>query len=384
MNHFTGYRRADGRFGIRNHVVVISAMDNANPVVRRVAEQVAGAVPICPTFGRGQLGADYRQHVRTLVGLGTNPNVFGAVVISLEPDSARRVAEGIAATGRPVETLTLEDDGGPVAVTHAAVLKVLRLAQDAAEVGREPVPLSELVLGVECGGSDGTSGLISNPAVGLVADRVVAAGGTVILSEPTEWMGAEHVLARRAVSPEVAERMRAVVRQYEERALAAGVDLLGANPAPDNIAGGLSTIEEKALGAIRKGGSAPIQQVLDYGERPTRRGLVLMDGPAPAVENLTALAAGGAQVLLFSTGRGNPIGNPVAPTIKVTGNPRTARAAPGVIDVDLSGVATDGLTLAAAADRLADYVLRVCSGRITCCEGLGMTEIAISRIGFTV
>lgn len=378
-----GFHRPDGQVGFRNHVLILSVVDTANPVARRVATVVRNTIPICPSFGRAQLGEDYEQHVRTLAGLGSNPNVAAAVILSLEPVAARNVAERIARTGRPVEIVTFDEAGGTIRATEQATRAAMHFVLEASGLTREPAPWSALTLGVECGGSDTTSGVVSNPVVGLVADRVVAAGGTVILSETVEWMGAEHILMRRAGTPELAARIQGAVRWYEDYARSLGADLRGANPAPDNIVGGLSTIEEKAIGAIRKAGSSPITGLVRFGERPATRGLVLMDAPAPAVENMTGLGAAGAQVVIFSTGKGNPVGCPVSPTIKITGNPRTITKQADSIDVDVSPVLTAGMSLEAAADKLWAHLDPVLRGRLVKGEVLGDIEVAISRIGFS-
>jgi altronate dehydratase large subunit len=363
--------------------LILSVVDTANPVARRVAAMIRNTIPVCPSFGRAQIADDYEQHVRTLAGLGSNPNVAAAVVLSLEPVAARNVAERIARSGRPVEVVTFDEAGGTIRATEQASRAAMHFVLEASGLTREPAPWTALTLGVECGGSDATSGVVSNPVVGLVADRVVAAGGTVILSETVEWMGAEHILMQRATTPELATKIHEAVKWYEEYAKSLGADLRGANPAPDNIAGGLSTIEEKAIGAIRKAGSSPISGLLRFGERPTTRGLVLMDAPAPAVENMTGLGAAGAQVVIFSTGKGNPVGCPVSPTIKVTGNPRTITKQADSIDVDVSPVLTAGMSLEAAADRLWGNLEQVLHGRFVKGEVIGDIEIAISRIGFS-
>ncbi len=379
-----GYARPDGSIGIRNHVAVIAAMDNSNPTVRRVVAAVKGTVAITPSFGRAMMGEDAAQHVRTLVGMGTNPNVYGAVVISLEPQSAKEVAEAIARTGRPVEAIALEDVGGTVKGTQLATEAAMEMVVEAGKMGRVALPWSDLVLGVECGGSDGSSGLVSNPATGLVADMVVARGGTVIMSETVEVLGGEHLLAKRARNEEVARQIYEAVNFCVSYAKEMGIDLLGSNPAPDNIAGGLSTIEEKALGAIKKGGSSTVNEVVGYGIRPREKGFVFMDAPAPGVENLTALAAGGTHLAIFSTGKGNTVGNPVAPTIKVSGNPYTVKTLRDNIDVDLSAVITRGMSLEEASKILEAELVTVCNGKMTKAEMLGEVEVAISRIGRTL
>jgi altronate dehydratase large subunit len=236
-------------------------------------------------------------------------------------------------------------------------------------------------VGLECGGSDATSGLVSNPAIGLVTNRIVDEGGTAIFSEPVECLGGEEVLRQRARDPAVAERIFATIAHYEQIAMRAGVDLNRINPAPDNIKGGLSSIEEKSLGSICKSGARPISGVLGYGEKPSEHGLYLMDAPAPATENITAIAAAGAQVILFGTGMVNTIGSPIAPTIKICGNPHSCRTMAPHIDADLSDVIDGSADLAAASEKILRVMAAVLNGEPTCCEVLGELEVAISRIG---
>ena len=286
---FLGFRRSDGSIGVRNHVAVISVMDNANPVARHICDRVQQAVPVCATFGRGPLGPDIEVHRQTMVGLGKNPNVFAAIVCCLEPKTADAVAERIAESGKPVETCVIQRDGGTIGATEKGIRLASRFVVEASSVHRSPCDLGELVLGLECGGSDATSGIAGNTVTGLVSDRVVEAGGTTILSEPAEILGAEHILSRRAVNDEVAQRLIKTVKWCEDYARSLGQDLIGSNPAPDNIVGGLTTIEEKSLGALKKAGSSQLQEVIDYAVKPTKKGFVFMDGPAPAVENMTGL-----------------------------------------------------------------------------------------------
>lgn len=379
-----GYRRKDGKLGIRNYVAIMSAMDNSNPTARRVASVVRGTQPVCPTFGRAAMGADVEQHLRTMVNMGTNPNVYGAVVISLFRSSADEIAQAIAKTGRPVEAYAIEDDGGTANTSNLAVRAALKFMGDAGKQRREPMPWSELTLGVECGGSDGSSGIVSNPATGMVADMVVDRGGTVIMSETVEALGGEHLLAARAKDPVTKQKILDAVNFCVTYSKEVGVDLLGSNPAPDNIKGGLSTIEEKALGAIKKGGSKPLVEVIGNAYRPTKKGFVFMDAPAPGVENVTALCAGGTQVIIFSTGKGNPSGHPLSPTIKVSGNPFTVELLKDNLDVDLSAVITKGASLADAAKVLEQELIDVCWGKPTKADLLGEFEVAISRLCRTV
>lgn len=378
---FMGYRRPDGGIGLRNKVAVIAAMDNSNPVVRRVAGSLKGTVAITPASGRGNVEPDLTVHRDTLVGLGTNPNIYGAVVISLEGNSAASIADGIARTGRPVHTLSLEQTGGTIRATEMATRLALQLLVDMGRVRPEPFGWDELRVGLKCGGSDGSSGIAANPATGLFSDAVVARGGTVILSETFEIVGGEHLLAARCCNDAVRERLLRGVNNLLEYTASVGVDLLRSNPSPDNIAGGLSTIEEKALGGIKKGGSGPIMEVVDCARMPTAKGLVYMDAPAPGVENITSLAAGGCQVLLFTTGQGNTIGCPVAPTIKICGSPQSMPLLADNIDVDVSAIISRAMPLTEAAQLIETEVTDVANGKMTRSEILGEEEITISRFG---
>jgi altronate dehydratase large subunit len=380
---FWGYRRPDGAIGIRNHVAIVAVMDNVNGIVRHLAQLVRGTLPIPVWYGRGQFGADDQLFRRTQIGLASNPNIAAALVISLESVSARKVADGIARTGKPVVHFSVQDVGGTVEAIAKGMRALLPLVQEATHMRPAEVSLGELTLGVECGGTDTTSGIASNPALGWVADRVVEAGGTVYLSETSEWMGAEHVLAKRAINSSVADAIVGAVKRIEDDARARGVDIRGANPVPDNIRGGITTIEEKSLGAIIKAGTKPIQGVLDYARRASGRGLYLMDTPAPAAESMTGLAAGGAQLIIFTTGQMNVMGCPVAPTMKITGNPRTAQRMADNIDVDVSAMLT-GEPLETAGARVLEAMIATASGRLTHAEIFGDEEIAIARIQPTV
>jgi altronate dehydratase large subunit len=380
----TAYRRADGRVGIRNYLAVIAATDAANPVARRIAAAVPGAVAITPLYGRGQLGADLAQSVRTMIGLGSNPNVYGTLVVSLETVAGRRILEGVQSKTVHSALMGIQEEGGTPRLFEKAVALLRKWKLEADRLERTPVDLSDLVVGLECGGSDTTSGLVANPAIGLLTDGVVDAGGTAIFSEPVECLGGEPALSARAADPSVKDAILATIRKYEEIALRAGVDLNKTNPAPDNIRGGLTTIEEKSLGSISKAGTRTIAGVLGYAEAPSRPGLYLMDAPAPATENITALAAGGAHLILFATGVGNSIGCPVSPTVKICGNPLTCDTFAAHIDVDLSAVITEGRPLDDAGEAVRAAFASVVNGEHTRCEALGELEVAISRIGESV
>jgi altronate dehydratase large subunit len=384
MTAFMGYRRPDGRIGIRNIIAVISAMDNTNACANRISDIVAQAVPITTPFGRTQIGHDFEMTLRTLAGIGAHPNVAGVLVLGLSLTSANALADRIRPSGKPTEVLGLQEAGSTMGLTMAGVRVAADLTVAASEQAREPCDFSDLTVAVECGGSDTTSGIASNPAVGLFADRFIDAGGTIVLSEPAEFMGAEHILAERAVDPKDGQRIRDMVKWFEDEAQRNGVDMRGTNPTPDNIEGGLTTLEEKSLGAIAKGGSRPIVEVIDYSEQATKRGLVVMNTPSAACESMTGLLGGGSQLIIFSTGRGNAIGAPISPTVKITGNPYTATAMKENIDVDVSAVISDSEPLATAADRLWDEMLKIAQGKLTRCEVLQEDQLSVSRFGPSV
>ncbi len=375
-----GYARPDGQVGIRNYVAIIAVMDNSCPTARRVAAAVKGAVPVAPGAGRGLIGADLERHFQTLIGMGTSPNVYGAVVISLEGKTAGVVADGIAKSGRPVRAIALDEIGGTVRAMEVATRIASEMVAEAGKLPLVPLPWAELLIGVECGGSDGSSGMVSNPVTGMVADRVIERGGTVILSETLEILGGEHLLAARARNEEVGRQLVSAVEAIVTYSREHGIDVLGTNPAPDNIAGGLSTIEEKALGGIKKAGSCVLNEVVGYGVRPKEKGFIFMDAPAPGLENLTALSAAGVHLTIFSTGRGNPAANPVSPTIKVSGNPHTVKLMRDNLDVDLSGVITEGMSMDQASRILESEMLAVCAGKPVKAEVLGEVETSISRL----
>ena len=378
-----GYVRPDGRVGIRNHLLVMSTVICSSFVTRRIADQVQGAVAIENPFGCGQLEPDLEITRRTLVNTAKNPNVGGVLVVGLgcEQIQSDDLVREIEKTGKPVEKVVIqEEDGGTPAAIEKGVRLLRKMAEDVLSQRPEEVDMSNLVLGVECGGSDATSGLASNPVVGYVADRVVDLGGTVILSETPEMIGAEDILANRAVSREVGERIVRTVRRWVELAASYNVDLVGTQPAPGNIAGGISTIEEKSLGAIIKGGSRPVQGMVDYAEEVRGKGLWLMDTPGYDIMSVVGMVAGGATLVIFTTGRGTPTGNPIAPVIKVTANPQTARKMRENIDFDASTVILGQETIEQAGERLFKLVIDVARGKPTRAELLGFKEFMIHKI----
>lgn len=380
----SGYIRPDGQVGVRNLVAVLSAMDNSNAAACRIAQIVDGAIALTQPFGRTQIGFDAEMTLKTLAGLGCHPNIASVLVLGLSLETAEAMADRIRPSGKPVETLGLQECGGVLPLTLEGTRIATEMVIAASEIKRQPCPFSSLSIGVECGGSDTTSGIASNPSLGAFSDKFVDAGGTIIMSEPAEFIGAESILADRVVNEDDKAHLLRMVGWFEEEAARAGVDMRGINPTPDNIAGGLTTLEEKSLGAIAKGGTRPIVETIEYAESPTKKGLVIMNTPSAACESMTGLVGGGTQIILFSTGRGNAIGAPVAPTIKVTGNPNTARRMNDIIDLDVSAILTEGETVEQAGERLWQQVVAVANGRLTHCEVLHEEQLSVSRFGPSV
>ncbi len=323
---FMGYHRPDGKVGARNHVAVIPSVVCANDVAQAIVQQVQGTVGFFHHQGCCQLPPDLDRVTNTLISLGCSPNVGAALIVSLgcEGTDHQRLYETIRTTGKPVEIIHIQELGGPSKGIQAGTDAARRLVRAISGQQRRPADVSRIVMSIKCGASDSTSGMASNCVIGYVADRVVDLGGTVIFGETTEFLGAEHILARRAVSPAVAERIYEIVNRMETRARSLGCDMRKGQPTPGNIAGGLSSIEEKSLGAIMKSGSRPIQGVLDYEDMvTTEKGLWIKDTPGREPEILTGMACTGAQCMLFSTGRGAPQGFPSMPVVKICGNPHT-------------------------------------------------------------
>lgn len=384
---FLGYERENGSIGLRNYVAILPSVGCANEVAARIAGHVEGAVAIIHHQGCVQLGSDLEVTVRTLIGLGGNPNVAAVLVVGLgcESVSPEKLAYGIAESKKPVETIVIQELGGTIKTIERGVVIAREMVQQASELKMKSADLSALTLGVKCGASDATSGIAANPATGVASDMIVNVGGTVIFGETTELMGAEHILARRAVSEAVTRRIYEIVDRMENRAKAMGVDMRGAQPTPGNIEGGLTTIEEKSLGCIYKGGTGPIQGVLEYAERPKGRGLYIMDTPGREAEALTGFAAGGAQIIAFTTGRGAPQGFPIVPVIKIVGNPRTYKSMIDDMDINAGTILDGKETFDEVGNRIYQEVLKVASGKRTKAEALGYAgPVEIYRIGPTL
>jgi (2R)-sulfolactate sulfo-lyase subunit beta len=375
----TGYRRADGKVGIRNHVIVLAVDDLSNTAVEGIGRLVPDVLAIPHAYGRLQFGEDLELTFRTLIGTGANPNVAAVVVVGIEPSWTDRVADGIAVTGKPVVRLSIERYGD-INTIAAGARAAAKLVQDASEITRVPVERHEVMMSIKCGESDTTSGLGACPTTSQAVDRTVVDGGTVLFGETTELTGGEHLIAARCVDDEVREKFQAFYDDYIEMVVAQGVDLLGSQPTQGNIRGGLSTIEEKAMGNIAKTGTVEVVDALSPAEAPTRPGLNFMDTSSAAAECITLMAAAGAVIHIFPTGQGNVIGNPIEPVIKLTANPLTAATMGEHIDLDVSGLLTQEYTLAEAGDRLMEVVDRTINGRLTCAEAIGHQEYVITKL----
>ena len=386
MKTFQGYRRSQGLPGIRNGVAVIPSVFCANTVARRIAEHVAGAIAFCHPVGCSQVGLDLELTARGLKGLGRHPNFYGVVVVGLgcERFRARELAESIAAAGKPVEMLVIQEEGDTLRAIEKGIVFASRLAEEAARQTREKFPLSELSLGLKCGGTDATSGLAANPALGWVTDRIVDAGGRAIFTEVTELIGAEQILAGRGKTPQVAGDILTTIGDMEKRlaAATAGAELKhrSALISPGNEEGGVTSVVEKALGGIYKAGTGPISGVVGYGEYPAGPGLYLLDCVGHDGEAVTGLVASGCQAVVFTTGRGTPTGFPGVPVIKITGNSETFGRMKFNLDFNAGGI-VEGAPIAEVGAELLEKVLRIASGEPARAELLGHDELfCITRI----
>lgn len=382
--NFYGYKRPDGRVGVRNKVLILPASVCASDTTRIVAQQVNDAVTFNNQNGCSQVAPDQQLTMDVMAGYAANPNIYGTVVISLGCENCQMdlVVDAIQSrTNKPLKQVIIQEVGGTLKAIDLAVRYAREMVEEASLLQREPFPMSELIIGTECGGSDPTSGLAANPLIGRLSDLIVAEGGTAILSETTEFIGAEHILAKRAATPEVHDQVLEIVHRYERALQLVGEEVRAGNPSPGNKAGGLTTLEEKSLGCIHKGGHTPVNAVYDYAKQiKSKSGLVIMDTPGNDPSSVAAMVAGGAQVVVFSTGRGTPTGNPIAPVIKITGNRLTYQKMMDNIDVDASPIIYDGKTPENLGDELLELVRQVASGKQPKAEALGFTEMAIARV----
>lgn len=381
--NFYGYKRPDGRVGVRNKVLILPASVCASDTARIIAQQVEGAVTFNNQLGCSQVASDQQYTMDVMAGYAANPNVYGTVVVSLGCENCQMdlVVKAIQErTNKPIEQVIIQEVGGTLKAVDIGVRYAKAMVADASLLQKEEFPMSELIIGTECGGSDPTSGLAANVLIGEMSDRIVAEGGTSILSETTEFIGAEHILARRAATPEVHDRIFEIVHRYEKALQLVGEEVREGNPSPGNKAGGITTLEEKSLGCIHKGGHTPVNAVYDYAKQvEAHQGLVIMDTPGNDPSSVAAMVAGGAQVIVFSSGRGTPTGNPLAPVIKITGNRITFAKMEDNIDVDASPIIYGG-DLKKLGDDFMKLVSEVASGRQTKAEALGFTEMAIARV----
>jgi len=376
---FYGYGRPDGSVGVRNHLLVLAPIDCSYEVAKRIADQVEGAVAVTQHHG---CGLDWMV-AHNLIGVASNPNVAAILIVGLgcETLNADVIEEGVKPTGKPVERVIIQEEGGTLKAMEKGVRLLRRLAEEASEQRREPFPLSKLILAVECGGSDATSGIAANPAVGVAANLLIDEGGAVIISEPQEMIGAEGHLTGRAVNREVAEEIRAMIERQVRRLEAMGIE--SRYMSRGNIEGGLTTIEEKSLGAVRKGGTRPIVGVLrnDWNglERPRGGGLWLQDGTGWDIGSVTHMVAAGAQIVVFTTGRGSTVGHAIAPVIKVTGNPITYRRMRDNIDINAGTIIEGRESIREVGGRIFRFIVEVASGRRTKAELLGYRDFAIFK-----
>jgi (2R)-sulfolactate sulfo-lyase subunit beta len=380
---FHGWRRENGRVGVRNHVVILPLDDLSNAACEAVANNIKGTLAIPHAYGRLQFGEDLELHFRTLIGTGSNPNVAAVVVIGIEDQWTNIVVEGIAKTGKPVTGFGIEGTGDLMTIAKAS-----RVAKDylqwASELQREECPIADLWVSTKCGESDTTTGLASCPTVGNMYDKLIPAGIYGCFGETSEITGAEHLAKERAASPEIGEKWYTMWKKYQDDVIEQfkTSDLSDSQPTKGNIAGGLTTIEEKALGNLEKiGRECRFIDALEPAEAPAKGpGLYYMDTSSAAAECVTLMAAAGYAVHTFPTGQGNVIGNPIVPVVKITGNPKTVRTMSEHVDVDVSGVLRREMTISQAGDSLIDMVVRTANGRLTAAEALGHREFSMTKL----
>ncbi len=379
---FLGYHRADGQVGVRNHLLVLSTGGLTGQTARRIGSLLRGAVTVALPYSSGLIGRDREVHRAAIVSFATHPNTGAALLVGDNPTLMADVTAELRPTGRRFEALTLDDCGHDALTLSDRGLRLAAgMMREISADRRAPAALSTLTLGLECGRSDPSSGLVANPLLGLVSDWLIDAGGRAIIGETLEWLGAEHLLTRRACSPAVADAIQNAVLGRERTAVAAGVDLTGSNPSPTNVAAGLSSIEEKSFGNIAKSGTRPIQGVIGYGEPPSGPGLWLMDASAYALKSVTGFVLSGAQIVLFTTGVGNSYVSAVSPTLKLSANPTTCAALTEQLDFDASAAFRGAASMAQTGRALCDCTLDIASGRASWGEVLGEGDEVLSRFG---
>jgi len=330
-----GYKRLNNSIGIRNYILIMSAADNVNPLAKKISSQIKNSIYLPASYGRGQLGFDHDYFLTCMAGLADNPNIFKTIIVSMDGDSADWIVNK-SNRKKDIYKITFMKSFGIKDCIKQALSLEKKINSEKKKIKKVKFTYKDLVLGLECGGSDTTSGLVANPCVGMFVDKLINNKGSAIFSEPVECLGGEESLIKRIKRKNLKKKLINVIYKYQKIAANNNVNLTGINPTPDNIRGGLSTIEEKSLGAISKSGSKEIVDIIDFGNKIKKKGLNLLDAPAAAVENLTALSAAGCQIILFTTGGGNPVGNPISPTIKITANSKSFNKFKDLIDIDLS------------------------------------------------
>ncbi|MBE6083823.1 MAG: altronate dehydratase [Tissierellaceae bacterium] len=376
------YKRPDGKYGIRNKILILPTVGCANETARLIAEQVKDAVSIVNPKGCGQIGKGIEIMRRTLIGLSLNPNIYGTILVGLGCETTKPYdlfEEIKKKSSKPIEVLTIQDEGGTLNTIQKGVKLARKMAEEMSMVKREETDLSNIILATNCGGSDATSGLSANPSLGYCSDILIKEGGTVFLGETTELIGTEHILAKRAKNEKVKNDILKIVKDLEKEFIRLGIDVRGANPTPGNIKGGLSTLEEKALGGISKGGTSSVNEVVRYGEAPKEKGLIIMDTPGYDIESVTGMVSGGAQICIFTTGRGTPIGNPIIPVIKITGNKQTYEKMIDNMDLDISDVVYGRQSIKECGEMILKELIDVCNGKYTKAESYGFADLCIYR-----
>jgi len=380
---FMGYKRSDGKVGIRNHVLILPGCVCGSETCRIVASQVKGAVNIVFNTGCSDVAENTAMSQKVLTGFALNPNVYGVVIIGLgcETVGHKELREKIQKlTDKPVVSFGIQEEGGTLRTMEKAVRAAREMAAAAARQQRVECDLADVMMGIECGGSDATSGIASNPAVGNLSDRMVDLGATTMMSESIEWIGGEHVLAKRAATPEIHNQIIQVCKDYEEHLKKAGQDCRAGQPTPGNKAGGLSTIDEKSLGCIFKGGTRPIVEVLEQAARPTKKGALVMDTAGFDISSVTSMVAAGCNFVVFTTGRGTPTGNAIAPVLKVTANKHTATWMEDNMDADLSSIIDGTSTIEECGEMLLKEAVEICNGKLTKAEAYGFSDIAVDHV----
>jgi altronate dehydratase large subunit len=381
--NFAGYPRKSGAFGVRNIVLVFPTTGCSSVVAQRISQSVHGTVYVTHAHGCGHLGIDKEHMIRTMSGFCSNPNVAGVLLVGLgcEVLTPEVIAEELRKVGQRFEILSIQDQGGTTGAIEKGKALVAKLLLDAEKEKRKTIDIRELVLGAKCGGSDTFSGLTANPALGVASDLLISQGGTVLLGEVPEMLGAEQILIKHAANDEVKQRICQVTSEMEASILKMGVDVRGSEPSQGNIAGGLTTLEEKSLGAIRKGGTSVIKQVVSFAEKPTEKGLIIMDGPALDPICVTGFCAAGAQIVVFTTGRGTPLGSAIAPVIKLASNSLIYQRMKDNIDMNAGQILDGEQTIQSMGELIFKEIIEVSSGKATRSEILGHNEFAIHLLG---